>query len=149
MIDCNKEQSFFKYFKENMNSLGLKVPSSLFDTQSSAVLNASAILAAIKLLGPKATLAEVAGATVALEKLAVLGALSASYYLGAVVGSIAVATGRYLGCGKTIADYFVLIESQGLMTPELNRHLNQYQIILNTELPNRLSYGGMAREVIT
>ena len=44
MNDCNKEQSFFKYFKENMDSLGLKVPSTLFDTQTTAILNASAIL---------------------------------------------------------------------------------------------------------
>jgi len=116
---CDKEQSFFLYFKENMNSLGLGVPETLFDTQKTAIANVSAIAAAICIIGPKATLAEIAGATVALEKLAVLGALSASFYLGAVVGSIAVATDRYLGCGSSIADYFAMAEKDGLLTPEL------------------------------
>jgi len=129
-----------------MNALGLPVPAGLFDTQNAAIANASAILAALKTVGAKATLAEIAGATVALEKLAVLGALSASFYLGAVVGSIAVATGKYLSCGSSIADFFAIAEKDGLFTPELHRHLNQYQIIFNTQLTNRQSYGEMTRK---
>ena len=146
MASCNTEQSFFLYFKENMNSLGLGVPETLFDTQKTAIANASALAAALSIVGPKATVAEIAGATIALEKLAVLGALSASFYLGAVVGSIAVATGRYLGCGSTIADYFVMAEKDGLLTPELRHHLNQYQIIFNSQIANRMSYGEMTRK---
>ena len=51
-------------------------------------------------------MAEIAGATVALEKLAILSAVSASGYVGAVIGSIAVATGRTVGSGTRISDLF-------------------------------------------
>ena len=146
MSTCNQEQDFCKYFKENMTSLGLPVPDGFFNSQNAAVANAAAILSALKMIGPKATMAEIAGATVAIEKLAVLGALSASFYLGAVIGSIAVATGRYLSCGSTIADYFAMAEKDGLLTPALRNHLNQYQIVFNSQIANRKSYGEMTRK---
>ncbi|MDY6992162.1 MAG: hypothetical protein SVR94_06085 [Pseudomonadota bacterium] len=59
-------------------------------------------------------MAEIAGATVGLEKLLVLGAISASGYVGAVIGSIAIATGRSLGCGYRISDMSVFLERNNL-----------------------------------
>ncbi|AXE21842.1 hypothetical protein DR864_28645 (plasmid) [Runella rosea] len=44
-------KSFFEYFKENMDALGLPAPNSLFATQAAATSTASAILNAIKTLG--------------------------------------------------------------------------------------------------
>jgi len=107
MTRCYKTGDFKKYFDQNMKELGLTVPSGLFDTSKKATETAILILGTLKLLGKGATMAEVAGATVALEKLAVLAALSAAGYVGAVIGSIAVATGRALGCGYKISDMFV------------------------------------------
>jgi len=39
-----------------------------------------------------------------------LDAKRALFYLGEVVGSIAVATGKYLSSGSTIADFFVIVK---------------------------------------
>jgi len=36
---CNLDQSFYQYFKENMNESGLGIPNSLFDIQNSAIPN--------------------------------------------------------------------------------------------------------------
>jgi hypothetical protein len=114
MSECYKAGDFNKYFTENMNELGLVVPSGLFHTKEKAIAIATAISSAIEKLGPGATMAEIAGATTALEKLAVVGAVMASGYVGAVIGSIAVATGRSLGCGYRISDMFVFLEHNNL-----------------------------------
>ncbi len=115
MLDCYNAGDFHKYFTENMNAVGLSVPSGIFESSEKAIATAALILGSIELLGPGATMAEVAGATVALEKLAVLGALSAVGYVGAAIGSIAVATGRSLSCGNRISDFFVFMS----LHPEL------------------------------
>ncbi len=78
MSQCYKSGDFKKYFNKNMNELGLTVPSGLFDTSEKATATAILILGTLKQLGAGATMAEIAGATVALEKLAVLAALSAA-----------------------------------------------------------------------
>jgi hypothetical protein len=49
---------------------------------------------------------ELIGATVGLEKLAVAASIGAAAYTGAVIGSIAIASGRSLGCGSRISDMF-------------------------------------------
>ena len=114
MSQCYKTGDFKKYFNENMEALGLSVPSSLFETSQKAIATASLILGALQQLGKGATMAEIAGATVGLDKLLVLGAISASGYVGAVIGSIAIATGRSLGCGYRISDMSIFLERNNL-----------------------------------
>ena len=80
-MDACPNQSFFAYFKENMEGLGLDTPASLFNTQAKAAWTVGSILGAIKTLGKGATLAEIAGATTGLEKLVALNAASAVYLL--------------------------------------------------------------------
>jgi len=107
MAAC-KESKFYEYFKENMEALGLPAPVSLFATQTTASGVISSILTAISRLSKNATVAELVGATTGLEKLMVVGAASASFYVGAAIGSFAIATVvmlpaayRYLtSCGK-------------------------------------------------
>lgn len=57
---------------------------------------------------------ELIGATVGLEKLAVAAAVGAAAYTGAVVGSIAIASGRSLGCGSRISDMFVFTRQHNI-----------------------------------
>ena len=57
---------------------------------------------------------ELIGATVGLEKLAVAASIGAAGYTGAVIGSIAVASGRSLGCGSRISDMFVFTHQNNL-----------------------------------
>jgi hypothetical protein len=105
---------FYEYFKENMESLGLVAPpQSLYGTQALAISTISTILAYIDKFGTKVTVMELAGAGTKLERLTVLGALGASYYAGAVIGSLAVATGRTMSGGTSIADVMYEVSKRG------------------------------------
>ena len=95
---------FYKYFKENMEALGLMPPpESLFGTQQLAIGTISTILGCIEKFGTKVTVMEVIGAGTRLEQLAVVSAAGAAYYVGALIGSLAVATGRTLAGGTSLA----------------------------------------------
>jgi len=74
-----------------MKALGLPVPSSLFDTYQTAVATATTLIGTLATLGKGPTMADIIGATLGLEKLAVAASIGASAYTGAVIGSIAVA----------------------------------------------------------
>lgn len=146
---CTNKKTFYYYFKENMNDLGLPVPDGYFDTQNTAIATASAIITAIKTAGAGATMAEIAGATFMLEKLAVVGAVSASFYVGAVIGSIAVAAGKYLSCGSSILDFFAFAEKHNINPPWLREHMMKYPQIINQNGENiRKGYGTKARIVV-
>ena len=95
---------FYKDFKENMDALGLPAPESLFGNSQLAIGSTSALVALVEKFGKKVTVREMIGAGVRGEKLAVIGAMSASFYIGAVIGSIAVATGRSLAGGTSLSD---------------------------------------------
>lgn len=83
---------FGKAFTENMSALGLPAPSSLFGSVQAAASNIATML------GPGATVAELIGATRALAALSVVGALSASFYVGACIGSLIVASNTAMQC---------------------------------------------------
>jgi len=110
---CYSQGDFYKYFKENMEGLGLTVPTGLFETQDKALDTAVKIASAISQLGSKATVAQ-ALASSALSKLIIYQAMLASAYVGAVIGSIFVAIGRTSACGTSIADFFAFVQSKGL-----------------------------------
>lgn len=114
MNQCYQSGDFGKYFNENMRELGLPVPTTLFDTYQTAVATASTLVGTLATLGKGATMGELIGATVGLEKLSVAASIGAVGYVGAVVGSIAVASGRSLGCGSRISDLFVFAHQNKL-----------------------------------
>ena len=101
---------FYKYFKENMEALGLPAPESLFGTSQSAVNTASTLLGLIDRFGKNKSVGELLSAATKGGKFAVLSTINASFYVGAVIGSIAVAAGRSLSGGTSIAD--VLLDAQ-------------------------------------
>jgi len=141
MSQCYNSGDFKKYFTENMNALGLTVPSGLFDTSEKAIATAVLILSALDKLGKGATMAQIAGATVAIEKLMVLGAMSAAGYVGAIIGSIAVASGRSLGCGYRISDMFVFLEQNNLKFNNWNAFYTHNPQILDRNNNFRDSFG--------
>lgn len=96
------DSEFYKKFAANMQAMGLPAPQSLFGTLSTAMASTAAIAGAIAKVGSEATLAELlytfpaAGGTAVLagaigEICAVGGALLASFYVGACIGSIVAA----------------------------------------------------------
>ena len=62
--------------------------------------HADTILGTLRTLGPTATIGELIGATTGLELLAAASALGASFYVGAVIGSLIVATDASLVCDQ-------------------------------------------------
>ncbi len=131
---------FYRYFKENMEGLGLPAPDTLFGNLTTAVGTASVILGAIDKFGKSVTIAEVIGAGTRLEGLSVIGSLSASYYAGAVVGSLAVALGRTLSGGTSIVDVISTASKYNLNRPWMVADLYKRPGIYKPETPFRDQY---------
>ena len=92
----NCHGSFYQTFKRNMNKTGLPAPKELFSNGVTAIASIKTMLVALDKLGKAATVAELAGATTILEGLDIILAVSAAYYIGACIGSLAVATSESL-----------------------------------------------------
>lgn len=145
MTQCYNSGDFQKYFKENMQDLDLPVPSSLFDTYQTAVATASTLVGTLATLGKGATMGELIGATLGLEKLAVAASIGAAAYTGAAIGSIAVAAGRSLGCGSSISDIFVFAHQRNLQFNGFTSFYAHNPQILNKDHPSRNVFGTRAR----
>lgn len=131
---------FYRYFKENMEGLGLPAPETLFGTVQTAVANATVILSQIDKFGKAVTIGELIGAGTRLEGLGVVAACSAAFYVGAVIGSIAVATGRSLAGGTTIAEVIATANQHGLNRPSLISSLHQLPGIYDPKVPAKSMY---------
>ncbi len=132
---------FYKYFKENMEDLGLTAPpESLFGTQQLAISTISAIIAFIDKFGTKVTVVEMAGAGTRLEQLALFGALGASYYAGAAIGSLAVASGRTLAGGTSLADVLFEASKWGFGRPWLTSLFHRRPGIYDPSVAGRKYY---------
>lgn len=114
MSQCHHSDDFKTYFNENMKDLGLPVPQTLFDKFNAAVANAGLALDVLGTSGTGATMAEVIKATTGLERLNVAASLGVSFYVGAVIGSLAVASGCSVGCGNRMSDMFVFLQKNNL-----------------------------------
>ena len=128
---CSDFSNFGKYFVENMNAIGLPAPTELFGTATLAYANIKELAEAVGLYGRGVTVTEVWGATSKMEKLRLIGPMIAAYYTGAAVGSAAVATGRVLGCGATIADVMWQLREQGIYESWLEAELLSNPQFLN------------------
>ncbi|WP_146219669.1 MULTISPECIES: hypothetical protein [unclassified Pseudomonas] len=138
---CYNSGDFSKYFTENMESLGLGVPSSLFESYDKAMATASALVSALQTLGRSATLAELAGATNCAELLVLGASMGAAYYVGAVIGSIAVASGKSLGCGTSMADMVAFVHATpGLAFVGWKDFYIQHPEVFDTGQANRRLY---------
>lgn len=132
---------FYTYFKENMESLGLAPPpESLFGMQQLAVGTISTLVGCIDNFGARVTVLEIIGAGTKLEQLAVVGAVSAAYYAGAAIGSLAIATGRTLSGGTSLADVLFEASRWRLKRPWLASLLHRRPGIYDPSVPGRKYY---------
>ncbi|MFE8073464.1 hypothetical protein QQM79_20600 [Marinobacteraceae bacterium S3BR75-40.1] len=145
MSECYKSGDFQKYFNENMDALGLPYPTSFFDTYNATLAHLTIMVEAIKNLGKGATVSELIGATTGLERLKVAAAFGASAYVGAVIGSLAVASGRSLGYGARISDLFVIVEKNKLPIDNIQDFYARNPQILDLKHPYRRSFGVRAK----
>ena len=132
--------SFYQYFKENMESMGLPAPQTLFSSVTSAVATATTLLSQIDKFGRHVTIGELLRAGTKLEQLAIVGACSAAFYVGAVIGSIAVATGRVLGNGATMTDVLFTAQRHDLQVDWLRQCLFTYPGIYRSDVLERNQY---------
>lgn len=145
MSSCYRSGDFKRYFTENMEGLGLPVPSGLFDTYQTAVATAGTLAATLAKLGRGATLKELIGATIGLERLMVAASIGASAYTGAVIGSIAVASGRTLACGSRISDLFVFTRQHNIPFSGLVSFYMHHPEIIDKSGASRSDFGAIAR----
>lgn len=142
---CYNNGDFKKYFKENMDGLGLPSPSSAFDTFTTSVATLSTLAGTIRTYGATTSVATVAGGTFFAEKMVILGFIGTAYYAGAAIGSTAVAAGRSLGCGTRMIDVFSLIEKHNLQFDGWQRFYAQHPEIIDPNHPARKLFGIKAR----
>lgn len=114
---------FYDHFFENMDALGLPAPRALYGNLQSMLTTVTAINLLIEKLGPRITVRELIGAGIRSEQLMVVGAMSASYYVGAVIGSAAVATGRVVADGTALSDVLFFAASRGVCRPWVRKAL--------------------------
>lgn len=131
---------FYSYFKENMDALGLPAPEALFGSVQSTITTATAIFAYVDKFGEKVTLRELIGAGTRLEKLGTAGACTAAFYVGAVIGSLAVATGRTLGRGTSLSDVLFTAVKWGFQRPWLASLLRRLPGIYDPSVASRTKY---------
>jgi hypothetical protein len=95
--------TFYDHFAANMEAMGLSAPRGLFETSTKATATISAIAGAMKHYGPRVTVREIlltipafASAPAVAELALLAGGVFAAFYVGACIGSFAVATGKTL-----------------------------------------------------
>jgi hypothetical protein len=129
---------FYSYFKENMEALNLTPPpESLFATQALAVATINTFVAFIDKFGTRVTVMDVIGAGTRLEQLSVVGAMGAAYYTGALIGSLAVATGRTLAGGTSLGDVLLETLEWRVGRPWLTELLQHRPEIYDPSMPGR------------
>lgn len=138
---------FSKAFQENMAALGLPAPTTLFGNVQAATANLAAMLNAFKSVGPTATIAEIIGATTGLEVLGVIGAVTASFYIGAVIGSLIVAANVAMKCTNAVATSSTIRHWAGMngvaIPPVMYAFLNRHPEVV-MDIPSRRSYAFLA-----
>jgi hypothetical protein len=137
---------FYRYFKENMDSLGLPAPETLYGNLQLALTNATALVKFYDEYGPRVTVKEMAKLGTRFERLVTLGACTASFYVGAVIGSIAVATGRSLSGGTSIADVLIFASRHDVKPSWLPTMLARYPGIYDSSVRSRSMYRFSASE---
>jgi len=80
-----------------------------------------------------------------LEKLAVAASFGAAAYTGAVIGSLAVASGRILGCGSRISDLFVFAHQNNLYFNGLSALLVNNPQVIDKSSMFRSDFGARAK----
>lgn len=122
--------SFGKYFTENMTALGLPTPNGVYEN-SLAIFGIAATLGEAAHLHSKMPVSLAWRGSFGFEKAKLLTAIGVSYYVGAMIGSAAVAIGRTTGCGTSIADAILLARENGINGAWLEHELAAHPEFLN------------------
>jgi hypothetical protein len=86
------------------------------------------------------TIGELIKAGTILEALGYIAGCAAAFYVGAVIGSIAVAAGRTLSCGTTLSDVISTADKHNLNRPWLIPNLQRWPGIYDSSVASRSTY---------
>lgn len=93
------DQTFYAAFTDNMRLLGLPAPKTLFESVGTAAATTTALARAVETYGPRVTLREIfltvpalASGAAAVELAGIAASVTASFYVGACLGSLVYAT---------------------------------------------------------
>jgi len=127
---ASNDKTFYSYFKENMEAIGLQAPESLFGSVTTAIASTTAIVAVTETVGAKVTISELIGAGTLFEGLIVVGACTAAFYAGACLGSLAVASVRSYSdhATKATAGSQSISENDFYSVSDISRYAAMYKI---------------------
>lgn len=122
MSYCTSDNGLFGTFiDENMASLGLPMPSTTFETIGSMTAIATSMAEIIEINGTSINLYQALSKINSAKKtLSISAGITASYYLGALIGSMAVATGRCLSGGVTMSEAIWAAREMGIFASWLD-----------------------------
>lgn len=142
-------RTWFSYWRENMQGLGIPIPNTWHGSEASVLALAGALASAVEKYGPRVTVAELVGAGVVSEQVAFLGSLTAAGVAGAAIGSAAVATGRYLAGGTSLADVLGNVlgyaARKRVLTRQVHITLANHPQIYNPKSRGRIAYVQLIR----
>jgi hypothetical protein len=144
MRGCPNQRSWFDYWKENMESLGFQIPTTWVAGQQMVTGYIAAIVAAIEKFGPRVTVGELVAAGTVGQGLLFAASATASVVAGAAIGSAAVASGRYLACGTSLADVLAYAMENHWLTRETHKILLLYPQTYRVDVPMRSSFAQSA-----
>jgi hypothetical protein len=140
MSNNENTDSFYFYFQQNMEAMGLPVPESLFTSFTTAIASTTTLVEALKKFGPRVTVLELIHAGFLTEKLKVIGAMTASFYVGAVIGSLFIAAQKQITGGKDLIDVLNFSQFHGIDFDELTGVLHNFPGFFDTRVSERWSY---------
>lgn len=135
---------FYKYSRENMDAMGAPAPEHLFGNLSTAIATTTTLVAFVDKFGTRVTVIEMIKAGTRLERLTTVGSWYAAYYAGVVIGSLAVAAGRTLAGGTSIADVLLEARKNGWGRPWLTALLQRQPAICNPKHTSRSCFHAAA-----
>jgi hypothetical protein len=141
MFYCAKPRNFTDDFNDNMAALNLPAPKYLFESVTTAAASLVVITKLVETLGTTATVAEVIGAGLASEQIAVIGSALGAGYVGALIGSFIVAVSKDITCGVDLFDAIHIVKKAGIAPPWVYIHLAKHPELYDPAAPARATYG--------
>lgn len=141
MDRCVNQLGWNSYFEENMSDLGLPTPSSIYARAAAAVTTWKTFASFVEHFGTRVTVGEMLKAGLRKDYEMLAAGTIASIYVGGVIGSAAVATGRHLACGTHMIDAISYARRYYPESPWLVGHFQRFPEIYMSGLSGRRSYG--------
>lgn len=143
-MNCTNDVGFAHHFEENMRAIGLPAPNSIYTTVVAVVGAIKGMSDVISTYGRTATPTQLAlrvtwgysAAPIVARAAGFILAVGAAYYVGAMIGSAAVAVYKTVGCSGPISVAQVVSWAR---SQDIDAQWLEAELISNPEILARLS----------